>query len=487
MSNYKKIVVAYGDGIGPEIMEATLHVLKEAKARISIDVIEIGKIMYERGYSSGIPENAWGSIHTNKILLKAPITTPQGGGYKSLNVTMRKSLGLFANVRPCRCFHPFIESAHPDMNLAIIRENEEDIYAGIEYRQTRNMYESLKLISQTGSEKIIRYAFEYARKNNRRKVTCMSKDNIMKFSDGVFHKAFDEIAKEYPDIQNDHYIIDIGTARLASKPGKFDVIVTGNLYGDIISDVVAEISGSVGLAGSGNIGTEYAMFEAIHGSAPDIAGKNIANPSGLISAAIMMLTHLGQGDVASNIQNAWLKTIEDGMHTVDIYKDGKSKKKLGTAEFALEVINRLGQVPSHFEKANYPIVEEQKTTIKPIVIDTTSPKELVGIDVFIDFYSENGAAPIAEIVEKIDTGALGLKTISSMGLKLWPLDAGSNGKTVSDHWCLRFVPKAAEKKTTHQELNFVLDALAKAGIDFIKTENLYVYGDKLGFSLAQGE
>ena len=223
----------------------------------------------------------------------------------------------------------------------IIRENEEDLYAGIEYRHTRNMQESMKLISRTGCEKIVRYAFEYAIKNSRKKVTCFSKDNIMKFSDGIFHQVFDSIAKEYPQIENEHYIVDIGTARLATKPEIFDVIVTSNLFGDIISDITAEISGSVGLAGSANVGRDYAMFEAIHGSAPDIAGDNIANPSGLLNGAIMMLVHIGQGEVAANIENAWKKTIEDGIHTVDIYNEKTSTSKVGTREFAKKLLRDL--------------------------------------------------------------------------------------------------------------------------------------------------
>src|SRR5690606_24987824 len=213
---------------------------------------------------------------------KAPITTPQGGGYKSLNVTTRKALGLYANVRPCVSYNPFIASKHPEMDVVIVRENEEDLYAGIEYRQTNDVYQCLKLISRPGSEKICRYAFEYARTNNRKKVTCFIKDNIMKLTDGIFHKVFDEVAAEYPEIESDSLIVDIGSAFLADRPGTLDVIVTENLYGDIISDIAAQITGSVGLAGSANIGDDYAMFEAIHGSAPTIAGKNIANPSGLL-------------------------------------------------------------------------------------------------------------------------------------------------------------------------------------------------------------
>ncbi|HSD72822.1 MAG TPA: NADP-dependent isocitrate dehydrogenase, partial [Thermoanaerobaculia bacterium] len=310
MSENVPITVASGDGIGPEIMAATLHILKAAGARVAIEEIEIGEKVFLRGLSSGIEPSAWESLRRTRVFLKAPITTPQGGGYKSLNVTARKTLGLYANIRPCVAYHPFVRTRHPGMDVVIVRENEEDTYAGIEYRQTEDVVQCLKLISRPGSEKIVRYAFEYARRNQRRKVTCFTKDNIMKFTDGLFHRVFEEIAAEYPDIEKEHWIVDIGAAKLADSPETFDVIVLPNLYGDILSDVAAQIAGSVGLAGSANIGERCAMFEAIHGSAPRRAGQNLANPSGLLLGAVMMLVHIGQPDVAEKVHNGWLKTIE---------------------------------------------------------------------------------------------------------------------------------------------------------------------------------
>ncbi len=485
MKEYKRITVAYGDGIGPEIMDSTLLILKEAKARISIDTIEVGKLMYEHGFSSGISPESWKTIQNNKIILKSPITTPQGGGYKSLNVTMRKMLGLYSNVRPCRSYHPFIATNHPEMDIVIIRENEEDLYAGIEYRQTHNVYQSIKIITRTGSEKIIRFAFEYAIKNNRKKVTCFSKDNIMKFTDGIFHKVFDEIAKEYPDIISEHYIIDIGTARLANKPQAFDVVVTSNLYGDIISDVVAEISGSVGLAGSANIGDEYALFEAIHGSAPDIAGKGIANPSGLLNAAIMMLVHIGQGDVASRIQNAWLKTMEEGLHTGDIYNEKTSKKRLSTKEFTEEVISRLGKKPLKFSPVKYSNVKEENNK-RVYEIDTSEDKILVGVDIVINWNKTRPTILADEIMKLVEKSELGLQMISVKGLKSWP-DVGDI-EVNSDEYCLRFAPRSQDKTISHSVIVSLLNNLNEAGFDFVRTNNLYIFGnDKLGFSLIQGE
>ena len=366
------ITVAYGDGIGPEIMAATLKILSAADAQIIPEVIEVGEKIYLQGNTTGIPESAWESLKRTKVFLKSPITTPQGGGYKSLNVTLRKTLSLFANVRPCISYYPFVATQFPNMDLVIIRENEEGTYTGIEHRHTDEVYQCLKLVTSTGCERVIHYAFEYARKHNRKKVTCMTKDNIMKMTDGIFHQVFNRLAAEYPDIQHEHYIIDIGAARVATKPEDFDVIVTTNLYGDILSDIAAQIAGSVGLAGSANIGNHVAMFEAIHGSAPDIAGKKIANPSGLLNAAIQMLVHINQPEVAATIENAWLKTLEDGIHTADIYTPEYSKKKANTDEFADAVIARLGQNPVHFKPVEY------KADIRPKIECYGESKKILG-------------------------------------------------------------------------------------------------------------
>ncbi len=482
MSKIVPITVAYGDGIGPEIMDAVLHILKKAEAQIRLEVIEIGEKLYQKNYTSGIAADTWESIDRTRVLLKAPITTPQGGGYKSLNVTLRKALGLYANVRPTIAYHPFVNTRHPDLDVVIVRENEEDLYAGIEYRHTRNMRESVKLISRVGCEKIVRYAFDYAVLNNRKKVSCFSKDNIMKFSDGIFHQVFDEIAKQYPQIKNEHYIVDIGTARLATKPEIFDVIVTSNLFGDIISDITAEISGSVGLAGSANVGQNYAMFEAIHGSAPDIAGKNIANPSGLLNGAIMMLVHIGQGDIASVIENAWKKTLEDGVHTGDIYNEKTSSKKVGTKEFAEEVVKRLGQKPKELKVAEYKSGESTSSKQVTYKIDNSENKTLVGVDIFVDIHAES-ATKVAKKMNIIDGGKLIMRTIASKGLILWPRD--DEYMIESDHWCCRFMPDSGT--ITHKEITDLLEKIAAAGVDFIKVESLYEYDGKRGYSLAQGE
>lgn len=477
------ITVAYGDGIGPEIMTATLRILTAAGAEIAPEVIEVGEKVYLSGNTSGIPDEAWESLQRTKILLKAPITTPLGGGYKSLNVTIRKALGLYANVRPCRALSPYIKTHFPKMDLVIVRENEEDLYAGIEYRQTEEMYECLKLISRPGCERIIHYAFEYARKFNRKKVSCFSKDNIMKMTDGIFHEVFKEIAAQYPDIQNDYYIVDIGTAQLAADPERFDVIVTSNLYGDIISDVAAQVMGSVGMAGSSNIGEEVALFEAIHGSAPDIAGKKIANPSGLLQGAIQMLIHINQPEVAAKIQNAWLRTLEDGIHTADIYRPELSKQKVNTHEFAEAVIARLGQLPQHFSVAEF---NSAGTATKVACFGEKKPrakKKLVGVDIFIDS-AIFSAQELGNQLEKL-SGALQLQMITSRGVKVWP--QGLSQTAFGDHSCCRFQVSKDFSECSHEDIIVLLKQLNEKNLDVIKTENLYCFDGVRGFSLAQGQ
>jgi isocitrate dehydrogenase len=500
------ITIAFGDGIGPEIMEATLRILKEAEARLTFHIIQVGKNIYEKGFNSGLMPSAWEELNNNKIFLKAPITTPQGGGYKSLNVTIRKKLGLYANIRPVVSLSPFVATKHPKMDVVIIRENEEDLYTGIEHRQTVQSYQCLKIITRDGCEKIVRYAFEYAKKHNRKKVSCFSKDNIMKLTDGMFHEIFNEIAKEYPDIQTDHHIIDIAIAKLAAKPEMFDVIVTLNLYGDIASDVAAEISGSVGLAGSANIGKDFAMFEAIHGSAPDIAGKNIANPTGLISAAIMMLVHLGQVDVARKIQNALFKTIEDGLHTADIYNENTSQQKLGTMEFADALIENLGSEPkilpkSAFKDLTNNELNQSKVESEEAVIYSSktmeAQKSLIGLDLFIDWQDEFDT--LISLLNVMESEKFEIKTITAKGLVMWPhIDKHSQPEYPKGQTILRFVGKGITGKNSndiidknkvvlHQDLIEILNMCVKNNIDFIKYEGLYLFNGKAGYSSGQGE
>ena len=490
-----RITLAYGDGIGREIMESTLAILDAAGAGLEYDTIKIGKEMYLEGHASGISPEAWDVLRRNMAFLKGPITTPQGGGYKSLNVTIRKTLGLYANVRPCRAFTPYVKSHFPDMDLVVIRENEEDLYAGIEHQQTAEVVQCLKLVSRPGCERLIRYAFEYARAYGRRKVTCMTKDNIMKHTDGLFHQVFDEVAKEYQDIEADHYIIDIGAAMLADSPGRFDVVVTLNLYGDIISDITAQVAGSVGLGGSANIGSHISMFEAIHGSAPDIAGKGLANPSGLINAACMMLAHLGKGRIAERIQNALLCTLEEGIHTADLYNEAFTKQKVSTSGFTQAVIQRLGQEPSRLKavrmgQQSKPIEVQVKPYVRP-------DKKLVGVDVFIDWADGNRIpAELGHQLEKLAGEALQLKMITNRGVKVYP--DGFPETFCTDHWRCRFVASASKvdaqgsgmayaAPVAYSDITNLLQRLTIAGLNFIKIENLYEIDGERAYSLGQGE
>ena len=486
------ITVAYGDGIGPEIMAATLRILQAAGARIAPEMVEIGEKVYLGGNSAGIEDSAWESLRRTKVFLKAPITTPSGGGYKSLNVTVRKTLGLYANVRPCVSYAPFVDTLHPKMDLVIVRENEEDLYAGIEHRQTDEVFQCLKLITRPGCEKIVRYAFEYAKKNGRKKVTCMIKDNIMKMTDGLFYQVFEEIGAQYPDITRDRYIIDIGAAKLATRPELFDVIVTPNLYGDILSDIAAEMTGSVGLAGSANIGEHVAMFEAIHGSAPDIAGKDMANPSGLLLGAVMMLVHIGQHEVAANIHNAWLATLEAGIQTADLL-NGKEAQAVGTAAFADEVIARLGQKPRQFKPVAYTAHEKANKGAKPTVATAplytraeTMKKALVGVDIFLhacpispDYLAMLLQGPASQL------SAVKLQMITNRGVKVWP--HGFAETFCTDHWRCRFVATDTSGEITHRDIVALLSLLTEAGLDVIKTENLCTFDGERGFALGQGQ
>lgn len=473
------ITVADGDGIGPEIMDATLRILNASGAPLEIHKVQIGEKVYLSGQPTGIDPATWDTIRQTKAFLKAPITTPQGGGFKSLNVTIRTTLGLYANVRPCVSYYPFVETKHPNMNVVIVRENEEDLYTGIEYRQTPEEYHALKIITRPGCEKIVRYAFEYALIHGRKKVTCFTKDNILKLTDGLFHKVFEEIGAEYPQIEKEHWIVDIGAAKLADQPSAFDLIVLPNLYGDILSDVAAQIAGSVGLAGSANIGTSGAMFEAIHGSAPRRAGQNLANPSGLLLAAVQMLVHIGLPEAAGLIHNAWLATLEQGIHTYDIFKEKTSKQKVGTKEFSDAVIARLGQKPHTLPVVHYGetkhVTHSSQRTAAPIT------KELVGIDIFIQW--NQSAEELGNKVSKVNEGGLKLSMISNRGVRVWPK---KHPETLCvDSWRCRFTNKGG--KVSNKDIIKLLEALENQGLGVVQTQYLFNFDGQPGFTPAPEE
>ena len=485
-----RITIAKGDGIGPEIMDATLHLLDAAGAKLDYDEIQIGYKVYQQGNPTGIQEGGLDILRKNRVFLKAPITTPQGGGNKSVTVTIRKTLGLFANVRPSRAFMPYVHSHFPDMDLVVIRENEEDLYAGIEHRQTSEVVQNLKLISRPGSERVIRYAFEYARQFGRERVTCMTKDNIMKQTDGLFHQVFDEVAREYPDLRSDHYIVDIGAALLADRPDLFDVVVTLNLYGDILTDITSQVSGSVGLGGSSNVGNQYAMFEAVHGSAPDIAGRDIANPSGLFNAACLMMADLDQPEIAQLMQDALLRTLEDGIHTADLYSNEYSRSRVGTKDFTKAVIERLGEIPVQLARVNYgnrgQHIQISASEVPP------AHKRLVGVDVFLDWRG-NSRDPLqlGKIMQELAGQHMQLNAIANRGIKVYP--DPPPGITCADHWQCRFLIQGYQEGASRvhnlakSEITRLLERIDNSGLDFIKTENLYEFDGKRAFSMTQGD
>ncbi len=479
------ITVAYGDGIGPEIMDASIRIIEAAGADIEIDEVIVGEKVYLSGNTSGIDPKFWDSIRRTKVFFKAPLTTPQGGGYKSINVTTRKTLSLYANVRPTRSLHPFVATKHPNQDLVIVRENEEDLYAGIEHRQTDEVFQCLKLISRPGSERIVRYAFEYARANKRKKVTAFTKDNIMKLTDGLFHKVFDEVAAEYPDIENEHWIVDIGAAKMADAPENFDVIVLPNLYGDVLSDVAAQIAGSVGLAGSANVGEHGAMFEAIHGSAPRRAGQNLANPSGLLLGGVMMMVHIGQPEIAERVHNAWLRTIEEGIHTYDIFRDGVSSVKVGTKEFADAVIDRLDKKPETLAPVTYAGGAGIPSASDAIYLKPAK-RELKGVDVFLSWTADNrDPAILGKNLAAAGTDEMKLTMITNRGLKVWP--SGAPETFCTDHWRCRFMSTTDDKNVTQQAIIDLLQSVHDAEFDIIKTEQLYTFDGEAGYSLGQGQ
>lgn len=476
----RKVSVAAGDGIGPEIMAATLKVLIAANARIDFEMVEIGESLWKNGHTSGISPEAWQSITRSRVLLKGPVTTPTHAGVKSLNVTLRKTLGLYANVRPCRSFAPFVKTAQPGLDVVILRENEEDLFCGIEHRQTDDVYQALRVVSRPGTERIVRFAFEFARHNRRNRITCITNDHILKFTDGIFRKVFEEIGAEYPDIEQQHMISDTGAAKLVQRPEMFDVIVTPNIYGDVLSDVAAQLSGSVGMAGTANIGSQSALFEAIHGSAPKYKGLDLANPSGLLTAARLMLSHIGQDDVGELIRNAWLRTLEDGIHTYDIHDSATSRKRVGTKEFGQAVIDRLGETPRHLRlKA----IRGLGQMTKPLAPRKVAVKELVGVDVFIH---DRDLSPTALAVKLTQASQsvpeFKLEMITSRGVKVWP--EGHEETFMADHWRCRFTTQKPSKNSRLIEL---LKAIDGKDLDIIKTENLYTFDGEIGFSRGQGQ
>src|SRR5438270_8405383 len=346
LTTMTKIAVAKGDGIGPEIMDAVLHIFGAAEVHLEYQVVEMGKWVFDKGFSNGMTPEAQRTIETLGILFKGPMETPKGKGVKSVNVTARKTWNTYANKRVFQTLHgvdTVFSKAGIPVDIAIVRENIEDTYGGIEHMLTHDVTLSRRFITQPGSLQVIKYAFEMAKKKGTRRITCGHKANIMKLTDGLFLQTFYEVAKEYPELKADDIIVDDLCMKLVTRPDTFDVVVLTNLQGDIVSDLCAGLVGGLGFAPSANIGDHIAIFEAVHVTAPDIAGKNIANPTSLLLSGLAMLRHLGYMENAAIIENALLYTLEQGIHTGDF--GDKSKASLNTTQFAEAIIGNFGKIP----------------------------------------------------------------------------------------------------------------------------------------------
>lgn len=467
----KQHVVALieGDGIGPEVVEAVRQILVAAEAPVTFQTLRFGasssasKVLQLNQFDRDILNGA-------SAILKAPMTTPQGGGHKSLNVFLRKELGLFANVRPSRTLPTDLKDSAGDADLVIIRENEEDLYVGIEYRTSRELFEAHKFCTRAGSERIIRYAFEFAQTNRRRRVTCMTKDNNLKMTDGLFHSIFLEVSREYPEISAEHLLVDFGAARLATRPHTFDVIVTPNLYGDILSDIAAEVLGSVGTAGSANIGEEFALFEAVHGTAPDIAGRGVANPTGMLQAAILMLGFLDEPVSARRVNSAWVSTVRNGIVTADMGRLLPSSKIVKTREFADAIVRCLSE--PEFEAKHVSVRLHRPMPLRrPLRREV---KSLRGVDVWLEWQLEPGDEVVKfgqSLAEVVSGGIWELESISNQGNVAYPRTPAL--RNPSDAWGCRFIART-QNAIVFADVLSLLALIHSKGFDITK---MYLLSD----------
>jgi isocitrate dehydrogenase len=474
----KRVTLIAGDGIGPEVTSATRRLLDAAGAPITWELHEAGAAVFKRGLMTGVPEATIASLRSTRVALKGPLETPIGFGEKSANVTLRKLFETYGNLRPIREL-PGVQTPFSGrgIDLVVVRENVEDLYAGIEHQQTPGVAQCLKLMSRKGCEKIVRLAFEVAVAERRKSVTCATKANIMKFTEGLMKRTFEEVAKEYPAIEARTILIDACAHQLVRTPEAFEVIVTSNMNGDIISDLTSGLVGGLGFAPGANIGADVAIFEAVHGSAPTIAGKDLANPSAVILSAVMMLRHLDEPGLALKVENALLATLEQGVLTADVVSGGSA---VGTQRFADAVITRLGQVPHQFA------AREQRARRAPAVVHDPAPpqtRHTIGADVFIE--SMRAPAELGPELERLVEGsAVRLKMISNRGTVVYP-DNGALTDCVDHHRC-RFKLRDLNSELTTPQL---LDLLARIGASFrfMHVETLQEFAGARAYTLAQGE
>jgi len=482
-----KIAVAKGDGIGPEIMEAVLNIFTKAKVDMEYAYVDMGKWVFDKGFSNGMTPEAKHTIEELGILFKGPMETPKGKGVKSVNVTARKTWNTYANKRVFQTLHgvdTVFSKAGIPIDITIVRENIEDTYGGIEHMLTQDVALSRRFITRPGSLQVIRYAFEMAKKKGARRITCGHKANIMKLTDGLFLECFQEVALEYPELKSDDIIVDDLAMKLVVRPQEFDVVVLTNLQGDIISDLCAGLVGGLGFAPSANIGDHIAIFEAVHGTAPDIAGKNIANPTALLLSGIAMLRHLGFMEVAVTIENALLFTLEQGIHTGDF--GDKNIPSKNTTQFADAIIGNFGKQPKLGAKPPQANMPPTQTAFKikrneMMVSDDMLKEFIVGVDLFI----ESSEQP--EIIAKKCQRHAGVKfklvNISNRGTQVWP--TGSIYTNLVNQYNVRF--ESIDDSPLNQQDVLGLYVSLSGDFKICSSELLNMWGGKRSYSLAQGQ
>jgi len=452
----REITVIPGDRIGPEVVAAALKVIEATGINIEADVQQAGASCFEKGIESGVPRETIESIERTKVVLKGPLETPIGYGNKSANVTLRTLFETFGNLRPVREL-PGVHTPFTGRNLdiVIVRENVEDLYTGIEYMQTPGVAQALKVISRAGCEMIVELAFEFAVAARRQRVHCATKANIMKLTEGMLQHTFEEIAPRYPQIEAKHILIDNCAHQLAMRPEQFDVIVTTNMNGDILSDLTSGLTGGLGFAPSANIGNDAAIFEAVHGSAPDIAGKNVANPTAIILSAAMMLRHIGEGEAADDIEQAVLVTLESGIRSGDMAGTGKASS---TTEFADAIISNLGKDSATRGTRDFRAVRipESRTEVATVPVYR---RIVTGVDVFIESTlspAELGAA----MTEVCEGTSITLHMIGNRGNVVFP--AENTTVTLVDQYRCRFMKKARSDTLTNAEILALLTRIGEA-------------------------
>jgi isocitrate dehydrogenase len=482
-----KIAVAKGDGIGPEIMDAVLAIFKAGNVPLEYDFVDMGKWVFDKGFSNGMTPEAQHTIEDLGILFKGPMETPKGKGVKSVNVTARKTWNTYANKRVFQSLHgvdTVFSKAGILIDITIVRENIEDTYGGIEHMLTQDVALSRRFITRPGSLQVIKYAFEMARKKGAKRITCGHKANIMKLTDGLFLECFMEVAKEYPELKADDIIVDDLAMKLVVRPQEFDVVVLTNLQGDIISDLCAGLVGGLGFAPSANIGDHIAIFEAVHGTAPDIAGKNIANPTALLLSGISMLRHLGLMEHAAIIENALLFTLEQGIHTGDF--GDKSTPSLNTTAFAEAIVKNFGKTPEHGAKPllpNMPITQtEFKLDRNEMMVSEEMQKEyIVGVDLFIE--SSEQPEMIAKRCQRHAGVKFNLINLSNRGTQVWP--TGSVYTNLVNQYNVRF--ESLDGSPLHQQDVLGLYVSLSGDFKICSSELLNMWGGKKAYSLAQGQ